>query len=206
MEILSVTSPQFSKYGRVIDRDCAELLHVMEETPAPDAVVYVPSDEKLEALSLAGYIQNELFGGLPIQIGYCNGTNHTLNAVEYHRSSEVNLACTDLILILGMEQDIDRGDYTYDTGKLEAFLVPAGTLLEVYATGLHYAPCGVNGNKFRCVVVLPKGTNLPLSFEPEKTGESRILFAANKWLIAHPESGLDKDGAHTGLKGENLTV
>ena len=33
-----------------------------------------------------------------------------------------------------------------------------------------------------------------------------VTFAVNKWLIAHKESGLDKDGAFIGLKGENLTL
>ena len=83
---------------------------------------------------------------MPIQVGYCNGSNYLLNAVEYHRDSEVNVALTDLILILGKEQDIEA-DGTYQTEKMEAFLVPAGTVVEVYATTLHYAPCNVNENK-----------------------------------------------------------
>ncbi len=142
---------------------------------------------------------------MPIQIGYCNGDNHKLNALEYHRDSEINVACTDLILLIGSEQDMDPETFAYDTSKIEAFLVPAGTMIEVYATTLHYAPCNAGG-RFRCVVVLPKGTNEPLAVTPEKKGEDALLFAVNKWLVAHPESGLDKDGAFMGLTGENLTV
>ena len=37
-------------------------------------------------------------------------------------------------------------------------------------------------------------------------GEERLLFAVNKWLIAHEESGLDKSGAWVGLKGKNLSL
>ena len=74
------------------------------------------------------------------KIGYCNGDNHKLNALEYHRSSELDIAQTDLILLLGMQQDIENGDI-YDTSKVEAFLVPAGTGVELYATTLRYAPC-----------------------------------------------------------------
>ena len=83
--------------------------------------------------------------------------------------------------------------------------MPAGTAVEVYATTLHYAPIS-SGGKFRVVVVLPKGTNEPLTFTPAKEGEDALLFAQNKWLIAHPESGLDKDGAFIGLTGENVTI
>ena len=101
-------------------------------------------------------LKMRVYGELPIQIGYCNGHNSKLNALEYHRSSEVNVAVTDIILLLGSEQDI-APDFTYDTSKVEAFLVPAGTGIEVYGTTLHYAPCGVDGNGFKAVVVLPTG-------------------------------------------------
>ena len=125
------------------------------------------------------------------------------NALEYHRSSEINVACTDLILLLGREQDIEP-DGRYDTAKVMAFRVPAGTVIEVYATSLHYAPCGIDGAKFRCVVVLPRGTNLDLEHKPTGEGEDRLLFARNKWLIAHPDAKIE--GAFNGLYGENLTV
>ncbi len=96
--------------------------------------------------------------------------------MEYHRDSEVNVALTDLILILGKEQDIEA-DGTYQTEKMEAFLVPAGTVVEVYATTLHYAPCNVNGNKFCTAVILPKGTNEDAPASQNNTAEDKLLFA-----------------------------
>lgn len=114
------------------------------------------------------------------------------------RSSEVNVACTDLILLIGSEQDIED-DYTYDTSKIEAFLLPKGTVAEVYATTLHYAPCSVDGNNFRCVVVLPKDTNLDLEVKPEGAKEDPLLVARNKWLIAHEDAKIE--GAFNGLNG-----
>lgn len=206
MEIQAVTSSAFRKYGRIVGGiDFTELLEAMKATPTPDGVVYEPSVPELEAVGVFEALRDRVYGGLPIQIGYCNGDNHTLNAVEYHRSSEINVACTDMILLIGMQQDIDPDTFEYDTSKMEAFLVPAGTAVEVYATTLHYAPISSDG-KFRVVVVLPKETNEPLTFTPGKEGEDALLFARNKWLIAHPESGLEKDGAFIGLKGENITI
>ena len=35
---------------------------------------------------------------------------------------------------------------------------------------------------------------------------NRLLFAVNKWLIAHKESGLEKDGAWIGLTGKNVSL
>ena len=206
MKIQKVTDPAFRKYGQVLEGyDFTSLIKEMKHTPVPEDVIYVPSVEELEALDVMKKLQNKGYGGLPIQIGYCNGDNHKLNALEYHRSSEFDIAQTDLILLLGMQQDIEDGDI-YDTAKVEAFFVPAGTMIEVYATTLHYAPCQTSAKGFRCVVVLPKGTNGELSHKPEnKSGEEKLLAAVNKWLIGHEEGGLP-EGSFIGLKGENTEV
>ena len=204
VKIQNVTDASFRKYGKVLEGyDFSALLKEMKHTPVPDDVVYVPSVEELEALDVAKALQNKGFGGIPIEIGYCNGHNKKLNAVEYHRSSEINVAVTDLVLLIGSQQDI-TDDFTYDTSKIEAFLVPAGTGIEVYATTLHYAPCNVQDGGFQCVVVLPAGTNTDLTFETAKTGEDSLLTAKNKWLIAHEDAAIE--GAVNGLRGENITI
>lgn len=205
MQIKSVYDVAFRPYGRVIRGiDVSDILEEMKKTPVPEDVIYVPSVPELEALSSAALIRNLGFGQLPVQIGYCNGHNRKLNAVEYHRNSEINIAVNDLVLILGRQQDIGE-DNTYDTSLMEAFLVPAGTMIEVYATTLHYAPCHVEEEGFRCVVVLPEGTNTDLEPAERMTTEDALLFAKNKWLIGHEEGGLPEH-AFLGLKGENLSI
>lgn len=204
MVIQRVTDPSFQKYGKVLEGyDCTNLIKEMAYTPLPEDVMYVPSMEEFEGLEVAKEFQNRMYGGLPIQIGYCNGNNKSLNALEYHRNSEVNIAVTDMILLIGSQQDITP-DYTYDTSKVEAFLVPAGTVVEVYATTLHYAPCNVDENGFRCVVILPKGTNTEITFDLKSEGEDKLLTAKNKWLIAHEDAKIA--GAFNGLRGENITL
>ena len=204
MRIQKVTDPAFRKYGQVLEGyDFTGLIKEMKHTPVPEDVIYVPSVEELEALDVMKDLQNKGYGGLPVQIGYCNGHNKKLNAVEYHRNSEINVAVTDLVLLIGHQQDIEP-DHTYDTSRIEAFLVPAGTGIEVYATTLHYAPCHVNEGGFQCVVVLPKGTNTDLTFQTGKTGEDSLMTAKNKWLIAHEDAKIE--GAFNGLKGENITI
>ena len=204
MKIMELTDASFGRYGKVVTEFSFEkILKEMEHTPLPKDVVYVPSVEQLEEVPEAVELCRKGFGGLPIQIGYCNGDNDKLNALEYHRSSEIDIAVTDLILLLGRQQDIEEGDL-YDTSKVEAFFVPAGTAVELYATTLHYVPCTAAEGGFRCVIVLPRGTNESLSFETAKEGENRLLTAVNKWLIAHEEAEIE--GAVCGLRGENLEV
>ena len=124
MKILSVNDPSFRKYGKVIKGiDFSNIIKEMGNTPLPEDVVYVPSVSELEACPEAKAVAESLYGGMPIQIGYCNGNNTLLNAVEYHKDSEINIAVTDAILIWGSEQDI-TDDLTYDTSKMEAFLIP----------------------------------------------------------------------------------
>lgn len=204
MNIQNVTEHAFLKYGRVLEGyEVSRLMKEMEHTPLSSDVIYIPSAEELEELPVAREFQNRAYGGLPIQIGFCNGDNHKLNALEYHRSSEINVAVTDMILLLGAQQDVGS-DYTYDTDLVEAFFVPAGTVVEMYATTLHYAPCTAKEGGFRCVVILPLGTNTDITWNQQGNGEDKLLTAKNKWLIAHKDAGID--GAWNGLIGENITL
>ncbi len=204
MEIKKVTDDSFSAYGKVLKGyDFSELLETMKSTPCPEDVVYVPGFAALESAAAADQLKKSAYGGLPIQIGYCNGHNQTLNALEYHRSSEVDIAASDLILLLGKQQDISE-DYMYDTENVEGFFVPAGTAVELYATTLHYAPCQASEDGFRCVIVLPEGTNHELDFDTYDNGEEKLMTAKNKWLIAHEDAKIE--GAFCGLKGKNITL
>ena len=107
MQIYEVTDPLFKEYGKIIDSvELTELLAEMKRTPVPEDVVYVASEPKLEALAVMKELTDKTYGELPIQIGYCNGHNRKLNALEYHRSSEVDVAATELVLMLGKQQDI----------------------------------------------------------------------------------------------------
>lgn len=206
MKIYKVTDPEFRPYGRVIeDPSFAELIEVLKTKPMPKgSTVYVTGDPELDALPAAKVMQEKIFGEYPVQCGYCNGDNTKLNALEYHRSSEVNYAATDAVLLVGKLQDVDRTNYTYDTAKVEAFLVPAGTTVEVYATTLHYAPCNAPGKEgFQVGVALPKGTNEALTGKHEGPGEDGHLTANNKWLLGHPE-GIPE--GPFGLVGKNIDL
>lgn len=207
MKIQSVYDAGFRKYGRVLSGiDVTELIDLMKDKEMPiEGTVYKASVEELEAVQAAGQIRNQVYGGLPIEVGYCGGNNHKMNGVEYHRGSEVNIACRDMIVLLGQLQDVED-DFTYDSSKIEAFLVPAGTGVEMYSTTLHYSPCTAPDEKTFCsICILPEGTNQKIDFEFDKTqGENQLLMAKNKWLILHRD--VKREGAFYGVKGENITV
>ena len=203
MKIYDVYSEEFRDYGKVVEGfDTSALLEKLDSvSPCPeDGTVYVPSSAELEALPVYSWLSDHVYGGMPIQIGYCSGTNTKLNCLEYHRGSEVNVAPGSFVLLLARVQDIRDGKI--DSSAVKAFRVPAGVPVIVYETTLHYAPCGV----FKCLVVLPKGTNEAKPEIKAETWEDGLLFAANKWLLAHPDTSEAASGAYVGITGRNIDL
>lgn len=211
VKIYSVEDEIFESYGKILKGyDVSELLAYMEkEAPIPeDGNVYVASIPEMEQMEIAKEIQATVYGGMPIQIGYCNGKNSTYNGFEYHKGSEINIAVCDFMLVLGHSYDIKENTYSVEEAKV--FFVPKGTVLEMYQTTLHLSPLRVMEEGFKDVVILPKGTNTPLSEEEQakkKEGEDKeqtLLLQRNKWVIAHPDrEPLIRQGAHPGVMGEN---
>lgn len=207
MKIYSVFDPEFQKYGQVLKRyDFSSLFRACQAavTLPEQGFAYLASLPELETLPIASALQNRAFGGLPVQIGCCFGSNHTLNCLEYHKSSELNIAMDPVVLLLGQRSDLNN--FHLDTAKIQAFRIPAGTGVELFATTLHYAPCNDSSDGFRVICVLPRGTNGKKPDAILRTGEDRICMGANKWLIAHAQAPEAAAGAFVGLDGENLTI
>ncbi len=207
MKIESVYDRSFKPYGQVLTGyDTSALIQAMERIPLPETgVAYEPSIAAMESNAIFGQLQNNAYGGMPVQIGMCWGRNTKLNCLEYHRDSEVNIGTGDFILLLAKQDEIENGQL--DTANIKAFRVPAGVAVEVYATTLHYAPCHVDeAEGFRVAVVLPKGTNEAKPAITPITQEDNWLWARNKWLLAHPESSEAGQGAYVGLAGENIDI
>lgn len=205
VKIYSVFDDEFKPFGRIVKGyDFSEIIAKMDNTEIPEnGNVYFASVEDLESCSVFYDVQNILYGGMPIQIGYCNGRNTTYNGFEYHKGSEINIAVTDFMLVLGHSYDIE--DNKYYVGDEMVFYVPQGTAIEMYQTTLHLSPCRVCDEGFKDVVILPKGTNTPLDKKNKNDDiESQLLLQKNKWVIAHKDrEPLVKQGAHIGLIGKN---
>ena len=207
VNILSVFDDAFKTYGNIVSGyDFTELVSYMQESTAipENGNVYVASVEAMEAFPVVKDVESYFYGGMPIQVGYCNGRNTTYNGFEYHKGSEINIAVTDFMLVLGHTWLIAE-DGTYKVEDAQVFFVPKGTAIEMFQTTLHLSPCRVCDEGFKGVVILPRGTNTPLDKKPENpAGEDKLLLQRNKWVIAHKErEPLIKQGAFPGLIGEN---
>lgn len=208
MKIYSVYDPEFKPYGQVIDGMddvCAQILAVLKDAPCPAGVEYVPEYAPIQALPAAQVASDNLYGGMPVQLGYCNGHNTKLNCLEYHKDSEYNLGVSDFILLVAKQDEIVDG--VLDTAKVKAFKAPAGAMVECYATTLHYAPCSAKlGEGFQVLIALPKNTNTDMPKLQIRSFEDKRLWARNKWLLAHKDTSEAAAGAYVGLVGENIDI
>ncbi len=203
LKIYRTSDPEFVPFGyRITDIDANAFIEASKKADeVKEGSLYVAEADYFKDLDAAKDVEIKYFGELPAQAGYCYGYSNKLNAVEWHKSSEINVATTDLILFLGSVQDIV--DRKIDSSKIKAFYVEKGEVLEVYATTLHFCPCQVSEAGFGCVVVLPKGTNVPLEGEYD----DKLMFRKNKWILAHVDNqGLIDRGVIAGVTGENYEV
>lgn len=207
LPLFSVTDPAFAPYGRVLPcADPVALRKAMDETDIPESGNrYVASEPALEALPAIETVGKTVFGGMPIQAGFCNGRGFMLNAEEYHKCSEVNYSTTGLVLLLALPEDIR--DRTLDSKDVKGFYLPPETFVEIHPRVLHFAPCRIKESGFNCLVVLERGTNAPLEhIDTSAPGEEGLLWMQNKWLICHPDSPQAQNGAFVGIAGKNIAL
>ena len=208
MKIHSVFDPEFKPYGQIVEgmeEAVAQICAVLATTPLAEGVAYTAEEPRLQQLPALQEVSQRLYGGMPVQLGWCNGYNSKLNCLEYHRDSEFNVGTEDFVLLLARQEEIRDG--VLDTEKVKAFWVPAGVMIECYATTLHYAPCHADPAKgFRVLIALPRGTNTDKPEFSPRSWEDRLLRARNKWLLAHADAPEAADGAYVGLVGENIDI
>lgn len=207
LPLYDVHDREFRRYGTVFSFDGqAPLAEALAKTAIPDSGnAYVASEPTLEAVGAGEALSRACFADRPVQVGFCNGRGFTMNAMEYHRCSEINLTTTGLVLLLAAPETLRDG--VLDSGDVVGFYLPPDTAVEIYPMVMHFAPCRVTEGGFNCLVVLEKGTNMPLdAVDTSLPGEDKLLWMTNKWLTCHPDSPQAEKGAFQGIRGENLTL
>ncbi len=184
----------------------APLVEALSPTPIPEGSKYVASAPELEGVMDADKLGFLMFGGRPFQLGWCNGHNTRLNCLEYHRASEFNLGARDFILLVAHRWEIEGGKL--DTACVKAFRVPAGKVVEVFNTTLHYTPCMVDDGGFQVMVALPLA---PMVRAPRlrqiclRLATATAIGRPNKWVLCHADSPKAAEGGYV-LIGKNLDI
>jgi len=202
INIYSVHDAEFKKYGIVYAAYNSEIVSACKKIPLPEVgSTYQLSVKELESLESSKLLKEAAFGGCEAQIGLCMGYNSEMNALEFHKSSEFNIAVTPLLIFLGLEYEMEEN--RYDSSKIKAFYVESETMIELFGTTMHFCPCQVSDEGFSNIVVLPKDTNAPI----DKLSNDELLFKKNKWLLCHENNdNLIKIGVYPGIYGENYKI
>ncbi|MDC7234152.1 MAG: DUF4867 family protein [Spirochaetales bacterium] len=205
--VSTVEEDHFRLYGRIAEiPGLAGLTDWAEKTIDPEGPVYIAHYPSSEKQSWKRLLEQDLAGGMPLEIGSCCGNNTKMNGMEYHKGHEYIVALTPLVLFLGFSGDIRKGGeagWEWDSSKGHFFFVPRGTAVELYSTTLHLAPCRTGRENFRSLIILPEGTNTELEDTP---APGSLLFMKNKWMICHPDSPAASRGACPGIRGENRSI
>lgn len=202
INIYSIFDDQFKLYGDIINVNFSEKdlfdIDLMIELPM-EGNSYIAKSDELHKSRILCSIGEDVYGGLPFQIGYVAGYNNECNGFEYHQCSETMVFLTDAIIFLGQRHDLIENQY--DINKSKAFFVPKGRCVELFSTTLHYSPCRIAKDGFKAVVFLLLNTNSPIN---EKNG---ICTKTNKWVITHPSKNQKiKEGVFPGLIGEIISI
>lgn len=200
LPILSLGETPRHRLYRRVDADTSAFLAAAAQFAPEETNAYLPRDEAMSLSPAAKAIARTVFGELPMQAGWNHGGNTRMNGMEWHKSSEVIIACTDVVLLLGDHADIE--DERYDSARAFGLYLQRGEAVELFPLTLHLAPLPVHGGRFIAAILLPDGTNLPLAGGIEGT-----LRAVNKWLLVHPENARGIAlGGKAGIRGENIEL
>ena len=201
LEILNTDSPELAPYGRIVEGDFSELFPSALERVDLKGPAYIRDVEELHRFDCLDPVKSDIYKNEPVELGLCFGMNHKMNGMEYHQGSEVIIAVTDCVLILGLNTEIR--DLSWDSSLARCFFLPRGRAVELYDGTMHLAPCRVTEDPFCTLIVLPDGTNTPLK---DKDPADPLMFMTNKWMICHKDSPAASNGAFAGISGENIKI
>jgi hypothetical protein len=215
--IYAIEDGVFNNYGRILKVDLNESMMKFMEQDAdfPEAGnCYIASQKELEIYPLKKWVEDNVYGQVETQVGYCNGNNSQVHGFEFHQCSEVFIAVTDCILaLIEPHRPLWKKEYNIDDAHL--FYIPKGTMIELYPMVGHFSPLRVHAEGFRSIIILSKGTNAPLPHrntqvkydEMMETEAKQEAFALNKWLYVHEDRmDLVDKGAYLYVIGDNSPI
>ena len=213
LNIESIFQDSFIKYGSILDLKCKDNLitKLEKDTTIPETGnIYKPfvrEWEEKEIKSELSHLYDEA-----IEIGYCNGQNTKLNALEWHNCNEVNVYGTDVVLFLAKLDDLSD-DYNLESSKIKTFFVPKNTSILLFNDTLHFSPCKVDKGGFKAIIILSDATNTELEasdiayINKSNKNLDSLILKKNKFIICHREAAnLIQQNVKANINGINLSL
>lgn len=201
-----VDDPKFEPFGVAHwDLDAAAFAQAMQSafTGQMDATaVYEPQVEALQDDALVAQIQEKIYNGEPVQVGWIYGKNPSLDYLEYNGKPVTLITSEPVVLFLGDKGKLDTAAWKYDVANTSAFFIPANTVVTLNPEILRSAPIRVaDGTGQLTAIITPQGVGV----EPASPGSGmdQALVANDRWIFAFP--GV-MGGYYEGLTGSNKSI
>jgi hypothetical protein len=166
-----------------------------------DSAVYEPQVEALQGDPLIQQIQETIYGGEPVQVGWIYGNNDSLDYLEYNGIIVTLVTAENAVIFMGDRAALDESTWTFDAGDADAFYIPANTVVALNAEALHSAPIRVaNATGQLSAVIVPEGVGLETASPGD--GMDQALVAAGRWVFG--AAGVE--GFYEGLTGRAPTI
>lgn len=201
-----VDDPKFEPFGTAHwDLDASAFVQAMKEAfkgQMGATAVYEPQVDALKDAPLVAQIQEKIYNGQEVQVGWVYGKNSSLDYLEYNGKPVTLVTAEPVVIFLGDKAKLDTTTWKFDTSNATAFFIPANTVVTINAEVLRSAPIRVaEGSGQLTAVILPQGVAL----EPASPGSGmdQALVANDRWVFALP--GVP-GGYFEGLTGKNKTI
>lgn len=201
-----VDDPKFETFGALHwEMDPTEFVAAMEENfsgQMGESPVYEPVVAQLQDHPFVAEVQEAVFGGEPVQVGWIYGRNGTMDFLEFNDANVVLIPANDVVLFAGSEDKLDQTEWTYATKDTQAFFVPDHVIVELFPTTLRSAPVRViEETGYLAAVITPAG----IATEEATPGQGmdQALVANSRWVFAFPET---EGNYYAGLTGDNTAI
>jgi len=201
-----VDDPKFDEFGAAYwELDPTDFVQAMRAEfngQLGDQAEYVPQVEALQDHPLVAQIQETIYNGAPVQVGWVYGNNANLDYLELNEATVTLITAENALFFVGSKANLDTTAWTFDVKNALAFYIPANAVVSLNPETLHSAPIRVsNDTGMLTAVIVPEG----LGIEPAPPGQGmdKALVSEGRWIFAFP--GLN-DGYYEGLTGKNNSI
>jgi hypothetical protein len=201
-----VDDPKFDEFGAAFwELDPADFVEAMRAEfsgQMGDQAVYEPVVEALQDHPLVAEIQEMIYNGEPVQVGWVYGNNANLDYLELNEAPVTLITAENAVLFVGSKANLDQTAWTFDVKNANAFYIPANSVVSLKPETLHSAPVRVSEETgVLTAVIVPEG--LGAETVSPGSGMDQALVSNNRWIFAFP--GV-MNGLFEGLTGSNKSI
>ena len=142
-----------------------------------EVAVYEPVVEALQNDPFIAQIQDDIYDGDPVQVGWVYGNNSDLEIMYQNAVSVTLIPATDIVLFAGSNGDLDQTGGTFASTDAKGYFAPKDSVITIGPEALFSLPVRVIKETGQLTaVIVPEGVELgPVSL----TGKTIAIEAAD---------------------------